>query len=138
MHDDPDFHPRVTPGITRWAPGTEFGTIAWDNHVPAVTIQTIIYAFPNNGYLYVIDKIFAWRDTNGVTPISMEVCDDIGTPVWNMVALLEMDQSIELTPFSMVSMVLAYPMAVRWEVNNSCNVAKWLALHATMYRYKLV
>ena len=136
--DYPDYHPGSTPGVVRWAPGTEFGAIAYDNTIAAGVTQVISYSFPDDGYFYVIDKVFCWRDNNGVTPFPMSVCPNIALPVWTIIGLLEMDQSIDMTPFTMVSMVMAYPMAIKWDITNPCNSAKWYALHATMYRYLVV
>lgn len=135
MHDDPDFHPRVSPGVTRWAPGTDYGVISWSGNVAALGNQYITYAFPSNGYYYVLDKVFIYTEIVGLVPMSLEYCNDAGAPAWVVLATKKGNPTDEFIPFTFVSMNLCYPNALRWNIVNMNNVIRAAYMFATLYRY---
>ena len=133
--DQPDYQQAVTPGVTRWAPGTQFGNLAWDGDVTANNLQVINYAIPNNGYEYVVDTTFIYTAIVGLVPCSMFSCADYGTPVWIVLAAMEDEGQAKFNPFTFESMALRYPQALRWMISNQNNVTRHVYLYATMYRY---
>ena len=133
--DQPDYQQATVPSVTRWAPGTEFGNIAWSGSVAANTEQTIYYAIPNNGYYYVIDKVFLVSSAIGLFAGNIKFCDDYGSPTWVELAFKAGEWTFEFNPFTFVSMALTYPQGLSWHLWNFDNLARTMYLYVTMYRY---
>lgn len=133
--DQPDYQQAVTPGLTRWAPGTQFGTLAWDGDVVAGDTHDILFTVPNNGYQYVIDTTFIYTMCVGMVPCSMWYCPDTADPVWVVLAAIEDETAVKFNPFVFQSMVLAYPQGLKWMVSNQNAVTRHVYVYATMYRY---
>ena len=133
--DQPDYHSRSTPGVTRWAPGTEFGNISWTGDVAANTIKEVVFPMPNTNYYYVIDKTFIHSNIVGNIPVAVFICADNGTPVWSVIAVTEQEQRAELAAFTFVSMSLCYPQAIKVAVKNTNNVTRSVSIYTSMYRY---
>jgi len=133
--DEPDYHQASTPGVTRWAPGTEYGSVYWHADVNANTNQEVTYDFPNNGYLYVLDKVFIVSAHVGIVASGFGFCNDVAAPVWILIAATEHETILEYQPFSFVSMALGYPQGLKWWIYNSNNVSRHFDMIATLYRY---
>lgn len=133
--DQPDYQQAVTPGVTRWSPGTEFGNLSWDALVAANTTQNIDYQIPNNGYEYVVDTTFLYTSCLGLVCICMQYCNNYASPTWVIIGSKNGEGWLQINPFTFQSMSLRYPQALRYTTLNPNNVSRWMALYATMYRY---
>jgi len=133
--DYPDYQVSVIPGVVRWAPGTEFGSIEYGGNVLAGAVNDVIYAFPDDGYVYILDKWFLWTTLRGNFPISIAVCFDMAVPVWHLISLDEVTQAGFMKPFDFVAMALSHPMALKFYFTNYSNRTVWEAFMCTLYRY---
>jgi hypothetical protein len=133
--DQPDFQQSVTPGVVRWAPGTEFGAVTWAGSVAAVTEHQVNYAIPDDGYRYVIDKTFLMSNYVGVLEMDMSVCLDYDNPTWINLGRVVGEGCLELSPFAFISMSIRHPQGLRWHIFNNNNVARTFSLTAGLYKY---
>lgn len=133
--DTPDFYDTVTPDITRWAPGTDFGSTDWDGVIPALTSQVISWVPDDDGFMYVFDSAFFDSYIIGDTywAVSMYPNGYPGTMVW--LACGHCYGSTVIKPFSFVSCALAYPSQIDVTIYNSNIYARYLRLVITCYRY---
>lgn len=132
----PDYSKVVNPGVTRWAPGTEFGNITSAGAVSANSFATIYYEIPDNGYFYILDKSFIWTDIVGLVTASISFAMNYPAPTWIVIADKVQEGSMEILPYTFVSIALTHPAGLRWMVYNPNDVARNVSLYATMYRYK--
>lgn len=133
--DQPDYNVSVVPSNVRWAEGTEFGAVSWSGTLTAGETKLITYEIPNNGYNYVLDKVFVYTYIVGLVPMSMVVCSNFASPTWIALASKEAEGCSEFNPFSFVSMTLRAPQGLGWYVINQNNVSRSVSIFATMYRY---
>lgn len=133
--DQPDYQQAVTPGVTRWAPGTSFGSVVSTGAFAGNSEHDVNYAIPNDGYRYVVDKSFTTFDGVGVFTVIMEVCLNYAAPTWVQLAVGVNQQVVELSPFEFVSMSIRYPQGLRWRIFNTNNIVRNYWLYANIYRY---
>jgi hypothetical protein len=133
--DKPDFEQSVTPGVVRWAPGTEFGAVSWNGSVAAMTEHQVNYAIPDDGYRYVVDKTFLMSNYVGVLQMSIQICLDYDDPTWTFLGHATDEGCLQISPFSFVSMSIKHPQGLSWKIYNYNNVARYFYLDCGMYRY---
>ena len=133
--DQPYYYQAVVPTTVRLAEGTEFGAVAWSGTLTAGETKLITYQIPNNGYNYVLDKVFVYTTIVGLVPMSIVVCSDFAYHTWIALASKEAEGCSEFNPFSFVSMTVRSPQGLGWYVINQNNISRSVSLFATMYRY---
>lgn len=136
--DKPDFEQSVTPGVVRWAPGTEFGAVSWNGAVTALTEHVVYYEIPDDGYRYVMDKSFIKSDYVGMLQMDLSVCPVYTTPAWSKLCRVVGDGTFEFSPFAFVSMSLIHPQGIKWQIFNYNNVGRTFYLTAGFYRYSSI
>jgi hypothetical protein len=131
--DQPDYQQGVTPGVIRWASGTEFGVVSWSGDIAAVSSHLVNFAIPNDGCRYVMDKCTIYSTCVGLTQVNVVSCIDYSNPTWVVIGRFVGEVCFEIMPFSFVSQSSKYPNGLRWDLYNNVTRSFWLV--ANFYKY---
>ena len=133
--DRPDYYSRVEP--SPYVPHSGFSShnVGGEGTIGASSAVAVTYAFPNNGYHYLLDTIYFLPYSTSAALAYVDICDDYSAPDWRCIALYRGTTTFVAKPYESASLSLAYPQGVRAVLYNYDTSPRSYQILMTMYRY---
>jgi hypothetical protein len=105
--------------------------------IPAFDTLDATWSAPADGYYYLFDSIYISWYCIGVIQSTVELCYDVGAPVWITMSMKMTEGGAEHVPYKLGGLYLYNPMGLRVRIFNTNESARNYAIAITFIKYPM-